>query len=201
MPGFHLAQFTEEAGNERTRLMLFVGGNILGAGSMRHRERRASDLLRCDLVLGFSGRLGCGGTRKKVMVKTQHLGLCGAGQSAACVCAFNATRKMILATRADVARNYADRATGLLGRESFEIGEGLHIVPSDSIHTVGMRFPIDVLFLDENGIVIDRWLDIQPGRTGIKCYRAASTLEIPCGVANATGTRTGDKIDFSEAAC
>lgn len=134
------------------------------------------------------------------MVKSLHLGLNGVPQ-ASCVCAFNTTRGKILATRADVARNYADRVTGLLGRSTFEPGEGLHIVPGDSIHTVGMRFSIDVLFLDENGIVIDKWPEVQPGRTGIKCYRAASTLELPVGAIHLTGTRVGDVVEFSEAAC
>jgi uncharacterized protein len=175
-----------------------VGSDIFRARALRDGERIANRMFRRDVVLDSSGWRGRGGNFKKVMVKTQHLGL---GAAAASACAFNATRGQILATQVDVVRKYQDRITGLLGRETFRVGQGMHIVPSDSIHTVGMRFSIDVLFLDENGIVLDKWPDVQPGRTGVRCFKAISTLELPAGVINGTGTRTGDKIEFSEATC
>ena len=60
----------------------------------------------------------------------------------------NETRGVILAECADVADTSAKRQKGLLGRDDLPAGEGLWIVPCEGVHTCGMRFPIDVVYLD-----------------------------------------------------
>src|ERR1700679_3222002 len=60
----------------------------------------------------------------------------------------NLTRLSILADRVDVADSAAQRNKGLLGRDGLESGEGLWIVPCEAVHTFGMRFPIDLVYVD-----------------------------------------------------
>ncbi len=87
------------------------------------------------------------------------------------------------------------RRRGLLGRSSLCTGEGLWIVPCESVHTVGMQFPIDVLFLSGEM----RVLKIRPnmGQWRIAaCLRASSVLEVPAGTAKATATQRGDRLEI-----
>ena len=131
------------------------------------------------------------------MIASQHLGLT---EATGLSCAFNLTRGRMLAHQVKTAVTMLDRRTGLLNRDTFEPGEGLHIVPCDSIHTMGMRCPIDVVFLDGNGAVLVAWKNIQPGRSSMTCVGASSALELPAGMIDVTGTRAGDVIQL-EGSC
>jgi uncharacterized protein len=177
--------------------MLLLGAHILATGAMPDRGSRFTiGVSRCNLVLviGRGSRIDRD-FKKEVMVKAQHLGIAG---RTGLMSAFNNTRGVVLATEVKTAETMLDRRVGLLYRDTFKIGEGLHIVPCDSIHTVGMAFSIDVLFLDDNGIVLEKWCDVQPGRARIGCIRAASVLELPACVVEATGTQPGDVVEFTE---
>jgi uncharacterized membrane protein (UPF0127 family) len=131
------------------------------------------------------------------MIDYQHLGL---AEATGLSCAFNLTRGHMIAHQVKTAVTMLDRRTGLLNRETFEPGEGLHIVPCDAIHTMGMRFPIDVLFLDGNGAVLAAWRNIPPGGSSMTCVGASSALELPAGMIDATGTKVRDTIQL-EGAC
>ncbi|MGA2220107.1 MAG: DUF192 domain-containing protein, partial [Terracidiphilus sp.] len=48
----------------------------------------------------------------------------------------------------EVADTGAKRSKGLLGRKGLAPGEGLWIVPCESVHTIGMQFPIDLVYID-----------------------------------------------------
>jgi uncharacterized protein len=61
----------------------------------------------------------------------------------------------VVCARCEVAETVVARTRGLLGREELPAGEGLLIRPSFSIHTFFMRFPIDAVFLDRSGLVLD----------------------------------------------
>jgi hypothetical protein len=106
----------------------------------------------------------------------------------------NATRQSVLGGRVAVARTHWSRLRGMLGRPEPEPGEGLLIVPCRGVHMYGMKYPLDVVFLDQEGGVVDVRPDLQPGtRTGfIKGSHYA--LEIPAGTIAASGTRVGDKL-------
>ena len=71
-----------------------------------------------------------------------------------CVCVFNQTRQSFLSYRITVADTHLRRMVGMLGRRKSNGGEGLLVVPSKGIHTIGMLFPIDVVYLDEECRVI-----------------------------------------------
>jgi uncharacterized membrane protein (UPF0127 family) len=113
--------------------------------------------------------------------------------------AFNQTRQAYLATALAVADTHWTRLRGLLGRSSsdFGNGSGLWIVPCRGIHTLGMGFAIDVVYLDRGMTVIHIQSDLQPWRFAPIRPQAASVLELPCRTAAETKTAVGDKIEIT----
>lgn len=113
--------------------------------------------------------------------------------------AFNQTRQTYLATALAVADSHWTRFRGLLGLASsdFRNGHGLWITPCRGIHTLGMRFPIDVVYLDHSLTVIHVERDLQPWRFAPIRMRAASVLELPCRTAGETRTALGDRIEIT----
>jgi uncharacterized membrane protein (UPF0127 family) len=103
-----------------------------------------------------------------------------------------------LADRARVTRGAWDRLRGLLGRPRLDSGEALLIRPCNGIHTVGMAYPIDVVFIDRVGRVIRAERAVPPLRFIPLVRRAASVLELPEGAIDASGTRCGDVLWFTE---
>ncbi len=108
----------------------------------------------------------------------------------------NVTRDRILADRAARASSFRERLVGLLGRASLPVGEGLHIVPCNSIHTFFMRIPIDVAFLDPDGVIVKQFSALPPWRATSVYFHAKSVLELPAGTLLASGTREGDRLAF-----
>lgn len=109
----------------------------------------------------------------------------------------NLTRNTELACAADVADTSSKRRTGLLKHTSLPAGEGLWIAPCEGVHTFGMKFPIDVLFLDRKRKVLKVRADMARAKISF-CLRAYSVLELPAGTAAATGTAPGDQLEFDK---
>lgn len=108
--------------------------------------------------------------------------------------AYNGNNGKELADNVVLADSAYKRLKGLLGRSCLEKGEALLIRPCMSIHTVGMRFPIDVLFLDFKGVVVGKYEAMAPYRfTGI-FFKAKSVLELPAGKLSQTNTNLKDLI-------
>ncbi len=82
-------------------------------------------------------------------------------------------------------------------RSDFGNGSGLWIVPCRGVHTLGMRFSIDVLYLDRHSAVIHIEQGLRPWRFAPVKLRAASVLELPSETVAGTGTQLGDKIEIS----
>jgi uncharacterized protein len=99
----------------------------------------------------------------------------------------------ILATNIAVAADRATRRRGLLGRANLAENEALVLIPCFAIHTWRMRFPIDVLFVDSRGRVIDARSRLRPGRIAV-APRARAVIELAAGRIAASGTRRGDEI-------
>lgn len=106
---------------------------------------------------------------------------------------------VIVADNVAVAATHAERAVGLLSRSGLEPGEGLWIIPSRGVHTWGMRFAIDVLALDDRGVVIDRVEALRPWRIRLPRRGTAGVLELPPGTLSASGTVLGHRIEFQKA--
>jgi uncharacterized protein len=82
---------------------------------------------------------------------------------------------------------------GLLGRSGLERGEGLLLKPCGSVHTLFMRFPIDVVFLDRELSVLAVREAVPPWRTA-RARRAKVTLELAAGEATRLGIEPGVKL-------
>ncbi len=113
--------------------------------------------------------------------------------------AINQTRSTLLGGVVRIADNGLTRVVGLLGERGLPEGDGLLIVPSQGVHTVGMLFPIDVVFLDNDWRVIALRRAVRPFRITRIYWKAAAVLELPAGTVNATGTEVGDQIEFQKA--
>lgn len=110
--------------------------------------------------------------------------------------AFNQTRGEYLATALAVADTHWTRFRGLLSLESrdFRKGDGLWIVPSHGIHTLGMGFAIDVVYLDHALRVIHTEKELRPWRIAPVRRDSLSVLELPCSTITQTQTAVGDKL-------
>lgn len=104
----------------------------------------------------------------------------------------------MLAAAADVADTSAKRRTGLLKHERLEPGDGLWIMPCESVHTFFMKFAIDLVYLDKKQKVRKIRHAVPPWRLSA-CLTAHSILELPAGTARQTGTQPGDQLAFDPA--
>jgi hypothetical protein len=104
----------------------------------------------------------------------------------------------VLATRLEVADSGPKRNMGLLGRDGLAPGEGLWIVPCESVHTFFMRFPIDLVYLDRKNTVKKVRHAVGAWRLSA-CLSAHSILELPAGTIRNTQTQPGDTLDISAA--
>lgn len=109
----------------------------------------------------------------------------------------NLTRGTMVAGKATAADTSATRRKGLLGKASLEPGEGLWITPCEAVHTIGMRFRIDVLFLSRDKKVL-KIRHAMPSWRLAGCLQAHSVLELPAGAAQTTGTQPGDRLEITE---
>jgi uncharacterized membrane protein (UPF0127 family) len=112
----------------------------------------------------------------------------------------NASLNTVIADHVGVAATRTARAVGLLSRTGLEPGEALWIVPSRGVHTWGMRFTIDVLALDESGVVIDCVSNLRPWRVRLPRRGTAGVLELPAGTLAASRTGIGHQVILELAA-
>lgn len=112
--------------------------------------------------------------------------------------AVNRTNGNILGDRVGRAETFLRRLVGLLGRPMLSEGEGLWIAPCRSVHSLGMRHTIDVLFLDDHGRVIGAYPDFPPMRLTRFFPDAKGALELPQGSLKRTNTARGDFVEFRE---
>ncbi len=113
-------------------------------------------------------------------------------------CVINCTRQTLVASELEVAETAWSRMKGLIGRpaEKFQPGQGLCLAPAESIHTIGMSYPIDVAYLDANKRVIRTYHQLPPLRIAVVKLKARSILELPAGTLAQTGTEVGDLLQF-----
>ena len=109
----------------------------------------------------------------------------------------NRTRDVTLAEFVRLADSPSSRRIGLLQRDKLEPGEGLWIYPTQAIHTFGMRFPIDVAFLDRRLRIKRIYGNLMPCRLTSLIWGARSVLELEAGCLAASGTLVGDELHFS----
>ncbi len=108
----------------------------------------------------------------------------------------NITRNSVLANNCVHARTFFARFMGLQFKKELPLEHGLLITPCNSIHMFFMRFAIDAVFIDANGIVVYIKEGIKPWRVSRIIGNAESVLELPAGTVSSTGTATGDLLEF-----
>jgi uncharacterized membrane protein (UPF0127 family) len=96
----------------------------------------------------------------------------------------------------EVPMTASQRKKGLLGRERLLTGEGLWIAPCEAIHTFGMQFPIDLIYLDRRRRVKKVCSHVASGRISA-CLSAHSVIELPVGTVLSSQTVRGDILEFT----
>jgi len=115
------------------------------------------------------------------------------------VCVYNKTRETFVATDVTVADNYFRRLVGLLGKTKRwgKLGRGLWIIPSRGVHTIGMLFPIDLVFLSKDRTVVHVEEHFRPFRVSRISLKATSVLELPTHAIYRSQTKVGDTLEIS----
>jgi uncharacterized membrane protein (UPF0127 family) len=115
------------------------------------------------------------------------------------VCVYNKTRETFIATDVTVADNYFRRLVGLLGKTKrwAKLGRGLWIIPSRGVHSIGMLFPIDLVFLSKDRTVVHIEEHFRPFRVSRISLKACSVLELPTHAIYRSQTKVGDMLEIS----
>jgi uncharacterized membrane protein (UPF0127 family) len=94
-----------------------------------------------------------------------------------------------------VAATWWTRLVGLLGTNALPAGEGLLLVPCNAVHTLGMRYAIDVAYLDRRGVVLRLTHALRPGAVDRPVRGARAVLELPAGTLSAADVHEGDRLE------
>lgn len=106
----------------------------------------------------------------------------------------NDTRQRELGSEVWLADRWWPRLRGLLGRGPLEPGRGLVLEPCKAVHMFGMKFSIDVAFVDREGVVVALYPGLEPGARTPWHKPAEKAIELPVGTIEATGTEIGDVL-------
>lgn len=107
----------------------------------------------------------------------------------------NITRQTKLATSVEVASSGAKRSKGLLGRKGLAPGEALWIVPCEAVHTFGMQFSLDLVYLDRKHRIKKIKKNVPPWRISA-CLTAHSVVELPAGSILDADAQPGDVVEL-----
>ena len=102
----------------------------------------------------------------------------------------------IVCERCIVADRAHRRMRGLMGRRRLNPGQGMVLRPAFAIHTHFMRFPIDVVFLDSDQVVIGLAKEVRPWRTA-SCRGAREVVELAAGECDRRGLEIGDRVAWA----
>jgi uncharacterized protein len=109
-------------------------------------------------------------------------------------CVFNQTRESFLSLNVTLTDTHVGRLKGLLGKLRLKGDEGIWIVPSQGVHTIGVLFAIDLIYLDGGNRVIDLQESFGPFRIGPVRIAGASVLELPTRTIYSSQTQVGDQL-------
>jgi uncharacterized membrane protein (UPF0127 family) len=98
-----------------------------------------------------------------------------------------------LACRIETAFESKARKRGLLGRSTFPTGSAIVIAPCNAVHTFWMEFPIDVLFVDRQGRLLNAVAALRPWRLAA-CVSAFAVIELPAHTAARHALGPGDRV-------
>jgi uncharacterized membrane protein (UPF0127 family) len=107
---------------------------------------------------------------------------------------YNETRQSFLSLGVSIADTFFTSLKGLLGRTKLRNDEGLWVIPSQGIHSIGLLFPIDLVYLDANRKVIHLVEHLRPFRFAPIKTGCESVLELPVRTICRSDTRIGDSF-------
>ncbi len=96
----------------------------------------------------------------------------------------------------EMATSWWERLKGLLGKRNLSAHQGLLLMPCGGIHTIGMRFTIDVVFLNNKGEACRICDMVVPFRLRFAPRGTHSVLELPAGMAKQYAIQLADRLDF-----
>ena len=102
----------------------------------------------------------------------------------------------IVVNQLQLANTFYRRLLGLILHSSLQEGEGLLIAPCRGVHTCLMRFPIDVLYLDAEGLILHAFSDISPWKMLPLYGGVQQVLELPAGTLSSIGIAAGQHLFF-----
>jgi uncharacterized membrane protein (UPF0127 family) len=109
-------------------------------------------------------------------------------------CVYNLTRECFLSLGVTPADTTFARLRGFIGKLRLRSNEGLWVVPSSGIHTLGVFFPLDLIYLDDNYQVIKVIEYFPTFRIAPLKIKAASVLELPPHTIYSSQTQPGDLL-------
>ena len=109
-------------------------------------------------------------------------------------CVFNKTRESFLSLRVAAADTPLRRLRGLLGKMRLKADEGIWVIPSRGVHTIGVLFAIDLIYLDSDCKVIHLTESFGRFRIGPVRRQCASVLELPTRTIYSSQTQVGDQL-------
>ena len=107
----------------------------------------------------------------------------------------NTTNGKELVKKLEIAGTGPKRSRGLLGRRGLETGQALWIVPCEAVHTFGMQFTLDLVYLDKEHRVKKIVRNIPPWRIS-GCLTAHSVIELAAGSVLEADVQPGDQLQF-----
>ncbi len=110
----------------------------------------------------------------------------------------NARTGKSVASSVEIATTRAQRRRGLLGRDGLRAGSAFVLTPCRAVHTIGMRFPIDVIFIDDGGEVVKLVERLEGWRMAM-AGAAAITIELWVGALQAADVHVGDRLCLAPA--
>ncbi|PIQ28233.1 hypothetical protein COW36_04655 [bacterium (Candidatus Blackallbacteria) CG17_big_fil_post_rev_8_21_14_2_50_48_46] len=111
------------------------------------------------------------------------------------LCAWRGEQKVL--ENVILANHFFSRLKGLLGRKSIAPDQGLLIRPCHSVHTMGMKFSIGVVFLDKDGKILHLILDMAPGRFSPVIKGARQVLELQPERLQSLNLNIGEYLRFA----
>jgi uncharacterized protein len=106
-------------------------------------------------------------------------------------------KAVTVGSRIGLADTFLTRLFGLLGKSSLEDGAGLLIRPSSGVHTMWMRFAIDVVALDKDFRVLKTWQRLRPWRVTPVSLKTHCVLELAPGQIQHHNIEPGDQLSLS----
>ena len=107
---------------------------------------------------------------------------------------YNRTRQSFLSLGVSIADTFFTSLKGLMGRRKLPPDDGLWVIPCQGIHTIGVLFPIDVIYLDADRKVIHLVEHLSPFRIGPIKTSCESVLEMPARTIYSSHTQMGDLL-------